>query len=329
MTAFIGRREFITLLGGAAAAWPLAATAQQAGRTYRIGFLGGADPIGYAAQLEALRLGLQDHGYIVGRNVEIEYRWAEGSYERLSALAAELVALKVDLIITQGTPAAVAAKQATTTIPIVMAVVGNPIETGIVTGLARPGGNITGSSFFHPELNGKRLELMQTLRPGLARAGALIHPDNAAMAAVLRAMEETARALNITLHRVEVRALEELDAAFARAKTQVEALIVVDEGLFIANASRIAQLAITSGLPSIGFREYCEAGGLAAYGVNFPHIWRRSMALVDKILKGAKPADLPIEQATRFELIINLRTAKALGLDVPPTLLARADEVIE
>jgi putative ABC transport system substrate-binding protein len=323
------RRDFITLLGGAAAAWPLAAQAQQAGRTYRIGFLGGADPIGYAAQLEALRLGLQDHGYVIGRNVEIEYRWAEGSYERLPALASELVALNVDLIITQGTPAAVAAKQATTTIPIVMAVVGNPIETGIVTGLARPGGNITGSSFFHPELNGKRLELMKTLSPGLARAGALVHPDNTAMAAVLRAMEEMARALNITLQRVEVRALEELDGAFALAKTQVEALIVVDEGLFIANAGRIAQLAIKSGLPSIGFREYCEAGGLAAYGVNFPHIWRRSMALVDKILKGAKPADLPIEQATRFELIINLKTAKALGLEVPPTLLARADEVIE
>jgi putative tryptophan/tyrosine transport system substrate-binding protein len=282
-----------------------------------------------AAQLEALRLGLQDHGYVVGRNVEIEYRWAEGSYERLPALAAELVALRVDLIITQGTPAAVAAKQATTTIPIVMAVVGNPIETGIVTGLARPGGNITGSSFFHPELNGKRLELMKTLSPGLARAGALVHPDNTAMAAVLRTMEEMARALNITLQRVEVRALEELDAAFALAKTQVEALIVVDEGLFIANAGRIAQLAIKNGLPSIGFREYCEVGGLAAYGVNFPHIWRRSMALVDKILKGAKPADLPIEQATRFELIINLKTAKALGLEIPATVVARADEVIE
>jgi putative ABC transport system substrate-binding protein len=219
MIAQLRRRAFITLLGGAAVAWPLAAQAQQAGRTYRIGFLGGADPIGYAAQLEALRLGLQDHGYVIGRNVEIEYRWAEGSYERLPALASELVALNVDLIITQGTPAAVAAKQATTTIPIVMAVVGNPIETGIVTGLARPGGNITGSSFFHPELNGKRLELMKTLSPGLARAGALVHPDNTAMAAVLRAMEEMARALNITLQRVEVRALEELDGAFALAKT--------------------------------------------------------------------------------------------------------------
>jgi len=324
----MGRRDFVALLGSAAA-WPLAARAQQLGRTHRIGFLGGADPVGYAPQLEALRLGLQDHGYVIGKNVEIDYRWAEGNYERLPALAAELVSLNVDLIITQGTPAAVVAKQATTTIPIVMAVVGNPIESGIVTSLARPGGNITGSYFFHPEINGKRLELMQTIRPGLARAGALVHPENAAMAAVLRNVEETARALNIVLHRVEVRALDELDAALARAQTQVEALIVVDEGLFIANAGRIAQLAVKRGLPSIGFREYCEAGGLAAYGVDFPHIWRRSMALVDKILKGAKPADIPIEQATRFELVINLKTAKALGLEVPPTLLARADEVIE
>jgi putative ABC transport system substrate-binding protein len=327
------RREFMTLLGAAAAApallRPRAARAQQPGKTFRIGFLGGADPIGYAAQLEALRLGLQDHGYVIGRNVEIEYRWAEGRYERLPALAAELVALKVDLIITQGTPAAIVAKQTTSTVPIVMAIVGNPIESGIVTSLARPGGNITGASFFHPELNGKRLELLKTLKPDLARAAALVHPDNAAMVAVLRAVEETARALDITLQRLEVRTLEEVEAALALAKTQVQGVVVVDEGLFIANAGRIAQLAIKNGLPSIGFRQYCEAGGLAAYGVDFLHIWRRSMALVDKILKGAKPADLPIEQATRFELLINLQTARTLGLEVPPTVLARADEVIE
>jgi putative tryptophan/tyrosine transport system substrate-binding protein len=326
------RREFITLLGAAAAPAllrPRAVRAQQPGRTFRIGFLGGADPVGYAAQLEALRLGLQDHGYVIGRNVEIEYRWAQGRYERLPALAAELVALKIDLIITQGTPAAVVAKQATSTIPIVMAVVGNPIETGIVTSLARPGGNITGSSFFHPELNGKRLELLKTLKPDLARAAALVHPDNAAMAAVLRAVEETAIALDITLQRLEVRTLEEVEAAFALAKTQVQGVVVVDEGLFIANAGRIAQLAIRNGLPTIGFRQYCEAGGLAAYGVDFLHIWRRSMALVDKILKGAKPADLPIEQATRFELLINLQTAKTLRIEVSPILLARADEVME
>jgi putative tryptophan/tyrosine transport system substrate-binding protein len=322
------RRDFITLIGGAAA-WPLGALAQQAGKTHRLGFLGGADPVGYAPQLKALHLGLHDHGYIEGRNVEIEYRWAEGNYERLPTLAAELVALKVDVIITQGTPAAVVAKAATATIPIVMAIVGNPVESGIVPSLARPGANITGSSFFHPEINAKRVGLIKTLLPGIARAGVLLHPDNRAMIAVLSSMQETAQALNISLQRLDVRSLGNIDAALERGRTQIEALVVVDEGLFIANAVHIAEIARRSGLPSIGFREYGEAGGLAAYGVDFPHIWRRSMALVDKTLKGAKPADLPIEQATRFEFIINLKTARALGLEIPPTLLARADEVIE
>jgi putative ABC transport system substrate-binding protein len=323
----VRRREFIALVGGAAA-WPRVAHAQ-AEKVYRIGFLGGADPVGYAPQIKGMQLGLRDYGYVEGRNVEIEYRWAEGKYERLPALAAELVGLKVDLMITQGTPAAVIAKRSTTTTPIVMAIVGNPVESGIVASLARPGGNITGSSFFHPEINAKRLELMKTLNPAMTRAGVLIHPDNAAMPAVLRAMDETARALGITLRQVELRNLDELHAALGLAKGQIEALVVVDEGLFIANSGRIAEVAVKNGLPSIGFREYSQAGGLAAYGVDFPHIWRRSMAFVDKILKGAKPAGLPIEQATRFELVINLKTAKALGVDVPQSVLARADEVIE
>jgi ABC-type uncharacterized transport system substrate-binding protein len=329
MTTHFTRRELTTLLGGAAAAWPLAARAQPATRIHRIGFLGGAEPVGYAAQLEAMRLGLRDHGYVDGRNVAIEYRWAEGKYERLAPLAAELVGLKVDVIITQGTPAALAAKSATTTIPIVMAIVGNPVETGIVTSLARPGGNVTGSSFFWAELNAKRLELMKDLDPGLARAGVLMNPDNPAMASILQTMEETAEALNVKLQPVNVRRLDELDAAFEQAKAQLEALMVVDDGLFVANARRIAELAIKSRLPSIGFREYCEAGGMVAYGVDFPHIWRRGAVFVDKILKGTKPADLPVEQATRFEFITNLKTAKVLGFDVPPALSARADEVIE
>jgi putative ABC transport system substrate-binding protein len=309
--------------------WPVVARAQQAGRLYRIGFLGGAEPVGYAAQMEALHLGLRDHGYVEGRNLAIEYRWAEGKYERLASLAAELVGLKVDVIITQGTPAALAAKRATTTIPIVMTIVGNPVQTGIVATLARPGGNITGSSFFVAELGVKRLELVKTLKPDLARAGVLLNPDNPAMVEVLSAMEEAARTMNVTLQQVKVRDLDELDAAFEFARSQVEGLTVIDEGLFVANARRIAELATRSGLPSVGFGEYCEAGGLAAYGVHFPDIWRRSMGLVDKILKGAKPADLPVEQATRFYLAINIKTAKALGLTVPPSILARADEVIE
>src|SRR5262245_37243813 len=321
------RRSFITLLGGAAA-WPLAARAQQPAMRV-IGFLGGADPGGYAVLVEAFRSALRDHGYIEGQNVRIEYRWAEGNYERLPGLAADLVRGKVDIIITQGTPAAFPAKQATTTIPIVMAIVGDPVESGIVASYSPPGGNLTGSSFFFPEINAKRLELMKSLMPGLNRAGVLMHPDNLAMTSVLRAMDEVAKAMDVKLQQVEVRRLDELDAAFAQAKSQIQAHTVIDEGLFIANAKRIAELAIRNQLPGVGFREYCEAGGLAANGVNFPHIWRRAAAFVDKIFKGAKPADLPIEQATRFEFILNLRTARSFGLDIPAPLLARAHEVIE
>jgi ABC-type uncharacterized transport system substrate-binding protein len=322
------RREFITILGGAAAALPLAAVrAQQAMRV--VGFLGGAAPAGYAVLIEAFRSGLRDHGYIEGQNIRIEYRWAQTQYENLPALAADLVQRKVDVIVTQGTPAALAAKQATTKIPIVMAIVGDPVDSGIVASYSRPGGNITGSSFFFPEINAKRLELMKSLMPGLNRAGILMHPDNLAMTSVLRAVNEVAKAMDVKLQQMEVRRLDELDSAFAQAKSQIQAHTVIDEGLFIANAKRIAELAIRNQLPGIGFREYCEAGGLAAYGVNFPHIWRRAATFVDKIFKGAKPADLPIEQATRFEFIINLRAARSFGLEVPPTLLARADEVIE
>ena len=322
------RREFITFLGGAAAALPLAAVrAQQAMRV--VGVLGGAAPAGYAVLIEAFRSGLRDHGYIEGQNIRIEYRWAQTQYENLPALAADLVQRKVDVIVTQGTPAALAAKQATTKIPIVMAIVGDPVDSGIVASYSRPGGNITGSSFFFPEINAKRLELMKSLMPGLNRAGILMHPDNLAMTSVLRAVNEVAKAMDVKLQQMEVRRLDELDSAFAQAKSQIQAHTVIDEGLFIANAKRIAELAIRNQLPGIGFREYCEAGGLAAYGVNFPHIWRRAATFVDKIFKGAKPADLPIEQATRFEFIINLRAARSFGLEVPPTLLARADEVIE
>jgi ABC-type uncharacterized transport system substrate-binding protein len=320
------RRDFITLLGGAAA-WPLAVRAQQPPGPV-IGFLGGADPVGYAVLVEALRSGLRDHGYVEGQNVSIEYRWAQGQYERLPALAADLVGRKVDIIITQGTPAAISAKQATTTIPIVMAIVGDPVPT-IVASYSRPGGNITGSSFFFHEINAKRLELMKTLMPGLERAGVLMNPDNPAMVPVLRAMDETAKAMNVRLQPLAIRRLEELDSAIQQTKGQIEALTVIEDGLLLANAKRIAELTIRNRLPSIGFREYCEAGGLAAYGVDFPYIWRRGAVFVDKILKGTKPGDLPIEQAARFEFVINLKTAKILGLDVPLHLQQLADGVIE
>ena len=326
----MSRREFIAQLS-ALAAWPFTGHAQQVvGKVYRVGFLGGADPIAYAPQIAALHLGLGDHGYVEGKNIAIEYRWAEGKYDRLPAFAAELVqVLKVDVIITHGTPSALAAKQATTTIPIVMAIIGNPVESEVVASLARPGGNITGSSFFDAELNGKRLEVIKELIPGLTRAGALVNSNNPTTLSVLSVMAETARAINVELQPVKVRLLDELDAVFNLAKAQIEGLTISDDGLFLANAKRIAELALGSRLPSIGFTDYAEVGGLVGYGVDFPHIWRRSMVLVDKVLKGAKPADLPIQQATRFEFVINLKTARTLGLTMPPTVLARADRVIE
>ena len=319
------RRGFITGIVGSAAVWPLAAAQQPTMRV--IGFLGGADPVGYAVLVEALRLGLRDHGYVEGQTIGIEYRWAQGQYEHLPLLAADLVRRKVDIIVTQGTPAALAAKQSTTKIPIVMAIVGNPVDTGIVTSYSRPGGNITGSSFFFPEINAKRLERLKDLMPGLKRAGVLVNPNNPAMTSVLHAMDETAKAMNVRLQQVPIRRLDELGSAVEQAKGQIEGFTVVEDGLLLANRKRIAELAIR--LPSVGFREYCETGGLAAYGVDFPYIWRRGAVFVNKIFKGANPADLPIEQASKFEFIVNLRTAKSLSLSVPPTLLARADEVIE
>ena len=325
----MNRRAFLGGVVSAALAGPLTAAAQPAGKIYRIGFLGGGSAAGYAAHIAAMRLGLQDHGYLEGKNATLEFRWAEGKYDRLPALAAELIRLNVDIIVTQGTPAALVAKQATTTIPIVMAIVGNPEETGIVTSLARPGGNITGSSFFYAELNAKRLEILKAALPGLARVAVLTNPGNPAMASVLRAMEERAQPLQIKLWHMEVRRLDELGTAFAAAKAQAEALTAIDEGLYIANVRRVAELSLKHQLPGIGFTEYADAGGLLAYGVDFPYVWRQSMVLVDKILKGAKPADLPIMQASRFELVVNLKAARALGLSLPQSLMLRIDRVIE
>jgi putative ABC transport system substrate-binding protein len=325
----VNRRTFLGAVVSAALAGPLTAAAQPAGKVYRIGFLGGGSPAGYAAHVAALRLGLQDHGYVEGKNVTLAFRWAEGKYDRLPALAAELIRLNVDIIVTQGTPAALAAKQSTTAVPVVMTIVGNPEETGVVASLARPGGNVTGSSFFMPELNAKRLELVKTALPRLARVAVLTNPGNPAMVSALRAMEETASALKVKLWHMEVRRLDELETAFAAARAQAEALVVIDEGLYIANVRRVAELSLKHQLPGIGFTEYAEAGGLLAYGVDFPHVWRQSMVLVDKIFKGTKPADLPIMQASRFEVVVNLKTARALGLSLPQSLMLRVDRVIE
>lgn len=324
------RREFITVLGGAAAAWPLAARPQQPGKMARIGFLGSATAAGSAKSVEALRAGLRDFGHVEGRNIVIEFRWAEGKYDRLSDLVADLIRLNVDVIVTHGTPGTRTAKQATTTIPIVMAISGDAIATGIVGSLARPEANLTGSTFFLPELNAKRLELLKEAFPHVARVAALSNPNNPVSKPIIPAMQAGATPLKLEIDAAKAQGPSEFDSAFATmAKSRVDAVVVTEDGEFAASFGAIAALSAANKLASIGSPEYAQAGGLIGYGVNLLGLYRRAGYFVDRILKGAKPADLPIEQPTEFDLVVNLITAKALGLTVPATLLARAHQVIE
>jgi putative tryptophan/tyrosine transport system substrate-binding protein len=323
------RREFITLLGGAAA-WPLAARGQQANRVFRIGYVGLLTADSLPKRLEAFRAGLRDLGYEEGRNIVIEYRWAEEHYERLPVLFGEMVRLNVDVIVTHGTPGVAAAKRATTTIPIVFAASGDAVASGLVSSLARPTENVTGLTFFNPELAAKRLELFKEIMPGLTDMGVLSNPANPFNEAIVPAMRLTAQALKLALHQFNARGPAEFEVAFAAmAVKRVGALVVLDDATLIASAPALAKLALQQRLPSSGWPDFAVAGGLMAYGVNFPDLYRRAATFVDKILKGAKPADLPVERSTRFETIINLKTANALGLTIPTTLLAIADEVIE
>src|SRR5215216_929554 len=325
------RREFIALLGGAAA-WPLTARAQQPAKLVRLGFLSSASvssPV-YKRNLEALRAGLRDFGYIEGQNLVIETRWAEDKYDRLPQLAAELVRLDLDVLITHGTPGTQAAKRATTTTPIVMAVVGDAIITGHVSSLARPGGNITGSTFFNPEISAKRLELLKEAFPRSSRFGVLVNPTNPITGPIIEAMESSARSLHVELHGLEARSPAEFENAFqSMVDRGVEAATVNEDPMVIANAAAIGQIAVRRRLALIGFREIADAGGLMAYGILLPAMFRQAAVFVHKLIQGAKPGEIPVEQATRFNLVINLKAAKALGLEIPPTLLARADEVIE
>jgi putative ABC transport system substrate-binding protein len=323
------RRTFITLLGGAAAAWPLTAHAQQS-KLPVIGFLGLTLSSAWTSRVDAFRAGLRDLGYQEGRDVIVEYRWADGMYDRLPALLAELVRLKVDLIITHGTPGVTAAKQTTSTIPIVMAVVGDALGSGIVSSLARPEGNVTGSTFFQPELAAKRVELLKETMPDLTDVGILLNPTNRMNDSTLPQMSQVAQSLKLTLHEFGVRGPGDFDGAFAAMATRrVAALVVLDDATLISNAPALAALSLRRRLPSCGWSEFAIDGGLFSYGVDFPDLFRRSATFVVKILKGAKPVDLPIERATKFETIVNLQTAKALGIDVPTSLLLRADKVIE
>ena len=321
------RREFIGLLGGAAA-WPLTARAQQAvGKIVTIGVLA----IEPWPPIDTFRQALNNIGYIEGKNVRFEYRYAEGYNERLPELANDLADLNVDVIVTWGTDAVLAAKQATTTIPIVMGAIGDPLGSGIVTNLARPGGNVTGSSSRAAELESKRLELLKEAVPGLSRAAILFNPTNHYMPLALQSARKGAQMLHVSLAIYEVRDTTTLDAAFVTlTKDRPDALMVPADTFLVSQRSRIAQFAIENKLPSVyTFREYIEAGGLIAYTPNYHDLFRRAASYVDKILKGAKPGELPIGQPTKFQLVINLKTAKALGLVIPRALLVGADQVIE
>ena len=302
----------------------------QPAKVVRIGFLGPTSAASNADRMEALRAGLRELGYLEGKNLVIESRWAEGKFDRLPELAAELVHLNVDVILTAGTPGIRAAKNATTTIPLVMVTSGDPVGFGFVASLARPGGNITGSSVFSPELSAKRLDLLKETLPRIRRLGVLLNPDNSINDRNLPAMEQTAKLLKIGLQRFEVRGPDEFKNAFsAMTKQRIDAVALPEDDFLNANRSGIAELAAKQRLPSIGRAEFAEAGGVIGYGVNSVDLYRRAAIFVDKILKGAKPADLPVEQPMKFEFVINLKAAKQIGLTIPPNVLARADKVIK
>jgi putative ABC transport system substrate-binding protein len=323
----VKRRAFITLVGSAMAAWPLAARAQQA---KTVGLLGSGTAASQSQWTAAFVQRMRELGWIEGRNLSIEYRWAEGRTERLADLANDLVRLKVDVILTHNTPPPVAAKQATATIPIVFATSGDPVGTGIVASLARPGGNVTGLSSQAPDTASKRLELLREVIPGLHRLAILAEAANPYVEAEVRAVQVAAHSLGLAVDPFEVRRGEDIAPVFEALKGRAQALYVPPTPIMFVNRLRINILALAARLPTMHFvREYVEEGGLMSYGPNWPHMWRRAADLVDKILRGAKPADIPVEQPTKFDLVINMTTARALGLQIPDKLLALADEVIE
>ncbi len=323
------RRQFITLLGGAAS-WPLAARAQQAAKLPTIGFLDSSTPSDQGNRLAPLVQRLRELGWIEGRTVAIEARWAEGCNERSAEIAAEFVRLKVDVIVTGGTPNTAAAKQATSVIPIVFVSTGDPVGTGLVASLARPGENVTGLSNQNNDIAGKRVELLRAAVPGLRRLAIMANVGNDAVALEMRETQAAARTLGLEVVTLEIRRVEDIAPAMEALKSRADALSVLTDGLTLSNRARINILALGAHVPTmLDTRELLDSAGLMSYGSSTPDLFRRAGDYVDKILRGTKPADIPVEQPTKFELVVNLITAKALGLTVTPTLLSTADEVIE
>jgi len=325
------RREFITLLGGAAAAWPLGVRGQQPAKLPTIGFLGANTLSVESHWVAAFLQRLRELGWIEGQSIVIEYRWAEGRTERATEIATEFVRLKVDIILTSGTALVIAAKKATSVIPIVFATAGDPISTGVVANLARPGGNVTGLSLQQTDLATKRLELLREVVPSLRRLTIMAHIGAPAAVLEMGEVEAAAGALGLKVDTIKIRRADDIAApAFEALKDRADALYVCTDPLVNTNRSRIITLALGARLPTMyQFREHVEVGGLMSYGPNIPDLFRRAADLVDKILHGAKPSALPVEQPTKFDLVINLTTAKALGLTIPESFLLRADEVIE
>jgi putative ABC transport system substrate-binding protein len=324
------RREFITLVGGGATAWPFAARAQQTGKLPTIGFLGQSTRSAQSEWVAAFVQRLHEVGWLEGRTAVIDYRWAEGREDRYAKLAAEFVRLNVDIIVTSGTPTAMAAKRLTATIPIVFATAVDPVENNLVASLARPGGNVTGLSVQQGDLVGKRIELLREGAPDIRRLAILANISNAGAALEMGKVQTLVNSLGLQVITSAIRRAEDIAPAFGVFEGQADALYVCGDALTSAYKTRISTLALKLRLPTIGAnREFAEAAGLMSYGPNFPDLYRRAAELVDKILRGTKPGDIPVEQPTKFDLVINLTTAKALGIEIPPTLLARADEVIE
>ena len=326
------RRKLIVALGAGALAVPLGTFAQQpVAGMHRIGFLGPESPSGFEVRIEALRAGLRDLGYVEGKNIVIEFRWAEGNYDRLPGLAAELVQIKVNVIVASATPAVSAARKATSAIPIIMVNVGDPVGSGLINSLAAPGGNITGVTNVTGELSPKHLEMLHSMAPKVSRVAVLVNPANSTHASPLKEIQAAAKMATVKILPVEARNPQEIENGFRMmVRENAGAFIVLGDPFFNQQRRQIAELAARNRLPSIGpNREYAEAGMLLSYGVNRAENFRRAATYVDKIFKGAKPGDLPAEQPTKFELVINGKTAKALGLKIPPSLLIMADKVIE